>query len=136
MSALARQHITGSLARAANDDRINGGSCNRTKYTYDANGNVLTRPGYSTMTWSSYNYPTSISTGYGPGWTTSETVGFAYGPNRQRWQQTYSGNNTTETTDYIGGVSSLYPAVESSTTATISVLGMRWLRSIHARVLV
>ena len=71
-------------------------------YTYDANGNALTRPGYSTMTWSSYNYPTSISTGYGPGWTTSETVGFAYGPDRQRWQQTYSGNNTTETTDYIG----------------------------------
>jgi RHS repeat-associated protein len=72
------------------------------EYTYDANGNALTRPGYSTMTWSSYNYPTSISTGYGPGWTTSETVGFAYGPNRQRWQQTYSGNNTTETTDYVG----------------------------------
>jgi RHS repeat-associated protein len=71
-------------------------------YTYDANGNALTRPGYSTMTWSSYNYPTSISTGYGPGWTTDETVGFSYGPNRQRWQQTYSGNNTTETTDYIG----------------------------------
>jgi RHS repeat-associated protein len=102
MSALARQHITGSLARAANDDCINSGSCNRTKYTYDANGNALTRPGYSTMTWSSYNYPTSISTGYGPGWTTNETVGFSYGPNRQRWQQTYSGNNTTETTDYIG----------------------------------
>jgi RHS repeat-associated protein len=71
-------------------------------YTYDANGNAVTRPGYSTMTWSSYNYPTSISTGYGPGWTTNETVGFSYGPNRQRWQQTYSGNNTTETTDYIG----------------------------------
>lgn len=102
MSALARNNITDSETRAANDDCINGGSCNRTKYTYDANGNALTRPGYSTMTWSSYNYPTSISTGYGPGWTTSETVGFAYGPNRQRWQQTYSGNNTTETTDYVG----------------------------------
>jgi RHS repeat-associated protein len=71
-------------------------------YTYDANGNAITRPAYGSMIWSSYNYPVSISTAYGPGWPTAETVGFSYGPNHQRWQQTYSGNNTTETTDYIG----------------------------------
>ncbi len=90
----------GSAARASSAASAAG--LPLSKNTYDANGNALTRPGYSTMTWSSYNYPTSISTGYGPGWTTDETVGFSYGPNRQRWQQTYSGNNTTETTDYIG----------------------------------
>ena len=70
MSALARQHITGSLARAANDDCINSGSCNRTKYgydlldrltsattsaitdgwTYDANGNRLTQTGTTAIT--------------------------------------------------------------------------------------
>ena len=77
------------------------GNANDT-YTYDANGNAITRPAYGSMIWSSYNYPISISTAYGPGWPTAETVGFSYGPDRQRWQQTYTGNNTTETTDYIG----------------------------------
>jgi RHS repeat-associated protein len=30
-------------------------------------------------------------------------VTFSYGPGRQRWQQSYSGNGITETTDYVGG---------------------------------
>jgi RHS repeat-associated protein len=34
MSALVRRHVTDEFARAANDDCINGGSCNRTKYIY------------------------------------------------------------------------------------------------------
>jgi RHS repeat-associated protein len=70
MPALARNNITDSLTRAANDDCINGGSCNRTKYgydvldrltsattsaitdgwTYDANGNRLTQTGTTAIT--------------------------------------------------------------------------------------
>jgi RHS repeat-associated protein len=41
MPALARNHITDSLTHAANDDCINGGSCTRTKYSYDAAGNTV-----------------------------------------------------------------------------------------------
>ena len=67
-------------------------------YSYDANGNAITRQG-SSILWSSYNYPTSISAGSG---STAETVAFSYGPDRQRWQQAYSGNSTTETTQYVG----------------------------------
>ena len=68
------------------------------QYSYDANGNAKTRQG-SSIVWSSYNYPTSISAGSG---STAETVTLSYGPDRQRWQQYYSGNSTTETTDYVG----------------------------------
>ena len=69
-------------------------------YSYDGNGNAITRQG-SSIAWSSYNYPTSISAGSG---STAESVGFSYGPDRQRWQQTYAGNSTTETTTYVGGL--------------------------------
>jgi hypothetical protein len=41
MSALARNHVTDAFTPAANDDCINGGSCNRTKYSY-VNNNPLT----------------------------------------------------------------------------------------------
>jgi RHS repeat-associated protein len=68
-------------------------------YAYDANGNVNNRQG-STVTWSSYNYPLSISAGSG---ATAESVSFAYGPDRQRWQQVYSGS-TYETTNYVGNL--------------------------------
>jgi RHS repeat-associated protein len=98
MPALARHHVTHSFTRAANDDCIKGGPCTRTKYAYDANGNATSRQG-SSITWSSYNYPTTVNAGSG---STAETVSFAYGPSRQRWQQTYTGDSTTETTDYIG----------------------------------
>jgi RHS repeat-associated protein len=100
MSALARNHVTDAFTPAANDDCINGGSCNRTKYSYDANGNAITRQG-SSISWSSYNYPTTINAGSG---STAETVAFSYGPERQRWQQMYTGNSTQETTNYIGGL--------------------------------
>jgi RHS repeat-associated protein len=70
------------------------------QYTYDANGNATSRQG-SSIAWTSYNYPTSASAGSG---STAETVSFAYGPDRSRWQQSYTGNGTTETTDYIGGL--------------------------------
>jgi RHS repeat-associated protein len=67
-------------------------------YTYDGNGNMITRQG-STINWSSYNYPTSISAGTG---SSAESVSLYYGPDRQRWYQYYSGNGTTEGTYYIG----------------------------------
>jgi len=70
------------------------------QYSYDANGNAMTRQG-STISWSTYNYPTTINAGSGG---TAETVAFSYGPDRQRWQQMYTGNSTQETTDYIGGL--------------------------------
>jgi len=69
-------------------------------YAYDANGNMSSRQG-QTIQWASYNYPIFISAGSGP---TAESVSFAYGPDRSRWQQIYTGNGTTETTDYIGGL--------------------------------
>ena len=46
-------------------------------YSYDANGNAITRQG-SSIAWSSYNYPTSISAGSG---STAETVALSYGRN-------------------------------------------------------
>jgi RHS repeat-associated protein len=70
------------------------------QYSYDANGNAITRQG-STISWSSYNYPTTINAGSGG---TAETVAFSYGPDRQRWQQMYTGNSTQEATNYIGGL--------------------------------
>lgn len=68
------------------------------QYSYDANGNAYSRQG-SSITWSSYNYPTTVNAGSG---STAETVAFSYGPDRQRWQQMYTGNSTQETTNYIG----------------------------------
>jgi RHS repeat-associated protein len=63
-------------------------------YTYDANGNAITRNG-SAITWSSYNYPTSVS-------TASESVDFYYGGDRQRWKEVYTNANGTETTYHAG----------------------------------
>lgn len=70
------------------------------QYGYDANGNVSSRQG-STIGWSSYNYPTLVSAGSG---STAESISLAYGPFRQRWQQTYISSAGTETTRYIGGL--------------------------------
>jgi RHS repeat-associated protein len=67
---------------------------------YDANGNATARQGNS-IVWSSYNYPTTVNAGSG---STAETVAFAYGPDRKRWQQMYTGNGTSETTNYVGGL--------------------------------
>ena len=78
-----------------------------TSYTYDANGNMITRAG-SSITWSSYNYPTTIN---GSGLSSV----FSYGPNRQRYKQvaTFSGPSTL-TTWYVGGI--LEKVVATSTT--------------------
>jgi len=63
-------------------------------YTYDANGNVTNRNGYS-VGWTSYNYLSGISS---PG----ESVEFWYGPFRQRWMTQYTGPNGTERTYQVG----------------------------------
>src|SRR5947207_12446607 len=64
--------------------------------SYDSDGNAKTRNGYSII-WASYNYPTSIA-------ASGETVSFAYGPDRQRVLQSYTGSAGTETTYYLGGL--------------------------------
>jgi RHS repeat-associated protein len=64
-------------------------------FTYDNNGNAMTRNG-SAVTWTSYNYPSQIA-------GASESVTFAYGPNRMRWRMAYTNAGVTETTYYIGG---------------------------------
>ena len=69
-------------------------------YSYDDNGNALTRQG-SSIGWTSYNYPTAVNAGSG---STAESVAFSYGPDRRRWQQVYTGNSISETTNYIGGL--------------------------------
>jgi RHS repeat-associated protein len=68
--------------------------------SYDPNGNAATRNGY-TLTWASYNLPTSIP---GP----SGTATFQYGPKRDRIQEvssyTAEGDSGTERTIRIGGI--------------------------------
>jgi RHS repeat-associated protein len=70
-------------------------------YTYDANGNMATRNGYS-LTWASYNLPTNI-TGSSGVYST-----LYYGPDRQRKEQVAKyvsdGQNGTETTIYVAGL--------------------------------
>jgi len=65
-------------------------------YSYDNNGNMTARSG-NTVTWTSYNYLSGIS-------STGESVTFQYGPNRQRWQTIYTGSIGTETTYHVGGL--------------------------------
>lgn len=68
-----------------------------TAYTYDANGNMISRGG-STIGWTGDNLPANIASG-------SLSSIFTYGPDGGRVKQTatYSGGNT-ETTLYLGGM--------------------------------
>jgi RHS repeat-associated protein len=79
-------------------------------FVYDANGNMTSRAG-STVTWSSYNYPTNINANDATG---AEEVQLSYGPDRQRWKQIYTAPGTTENTYYIGGL--LEKVLSGSTT--------------------
>jgi RHS repeat-associated protein len=80
---------------------IVGTSPNQTSYSYDANGNMATRNGYS-LTWASYNLPTNINGASGVYST------LYYGPDRQRKEQVAKyvsdGQNGTETTIYVSGL--------------------------------
>jgi RHS repeat-associated protein len=111
MSGLAQASCRLTRVRDANFRPASGRPRNRTKYSYDANGNATARQGNS-IVWSSYNYPTTVNAGSG---STAETVAFSYGPDRKRWQQMYTGNGTSETTNYVGG---LMDVVSSASTTT------------------
>ena len=70
------------------------------KYTYDANGNQVTRDGAS-QAWASFNLPVLLAQPIGG--TTFQSQ-FSYGPDHQRWKQVASYSNGTETTLYVGGL--------------------------------
>ena len=73
-----------ALHRAGSDD-----------YVYDANGSI-TSGGGRTVTWSSFNKPTSFQKG-------DTVIQFHYGPNRNRYKKTVGGLiGTDETTLYLG----------------------------------
>ncbi len=69
-------------------------------YTYDANGNQITRDGAS-QAWAAFNLPVQLAQPIGG--TTYQSQ-FSYGPNHQRWKQVASYANGTETTLYVGGL--------------------------------
>ena len=64
-------------------------------YSYDANGNAITRNGLG-ITWTSYNHPSLIN---GQG---GEAVQFAYNQNHEHWKVITSGNAGVETTYFVG----------------------------------
>ncbi len=64
-------------------------------YTYDANGNMITRAGDS-LTWYSYDLPKRINYG-------SDYADFQYGPDRARFKQVALTGSATTTTYYVGG---------------------------------
>jgi RHS repeat-associated protein len=51
--------------------------------------------------WYTFHYPVNIYTGSS---STAEEMQFSYGPDRQKWQQTYAGPTTSETINYVGGL--------------------------------
>jgi RHS repeat-associated protein len=75
-----------AVIRAGSDDLT---------YTYDANGNAITRNGYA-IDWTTYNYPSVIR-------GRNKEMTFSYGPDRQRYRQVYRNGDLFETTEYIGG---------------------------------
>ena len=78
-------------------------------FVYDANGNMTNRASSTqNIYWYSFNYPSSIAATDATG---AEEVQFNYGPERGRWKQIYTGPSGTETTYYVGGGSSVAPAL-------------------------
>jgi len=71
---------------------------NANTYTYDSNGNAISRNGVG-ITWTSYNHP-SIINNSGSG----ESVQFAYDQNHERWIAVLSASSGVETTYFIGGL--------------------------------
>ena len=66
-------------------------------YTYDANGNAITRNGYA-ITWMKSNYPSVIN-------TNGKSVSLSYAPDRSHYQQLYiSAGVSNEVTQYVGGI--------------------------------
>ena len=78
-------------------------------FGYDQNGDMTQRASSSqNVYWWTSNYPASIT---GSDATGTEVVTFAYGPDRQRWGQQYSGPSGLETTYYVGGGAGPAPAL-------------------------
>lgn len=67
-------------------------------YTYDANGNMVSRTGHD-INWTSYNYP-SVINDLGIG----EVVSFSYGPDRSAWFESTRSSSGTETAYHVGGL--------------------------------
>jgi RHS repeat-associated protein len=67
-------------------------------YTYDANGNAITKNGLS-YSWASYNLPTALQANVGG---TALTSTFLYSPEHDRYEQAATYSNGTETTYYVG----------------------------------
>ena len=81
------------------------GSPTSWSFGYDANGNMTSGRG-ATFTWTSYNYPASITNG-------ADTAAFSYTPDRQYWKQVSNyASGGAATTLYIGGL------LEKVTTST------------------
>ncbi|MFZ1869129.1 MAG: SpvB/TcaC N-terminal domain-containing protein [Steroidobacteraceae bacterium] len=68
------------------------------EYVYDANGNMTSRQGGS-ITWSSYNYPTSVNDS-----AVSQSVSFSYGPDRTPWFEETQTTIATELAYHVGGL--------------------------------
>lgn len=69
-------------------------------YSYDANGNQVTRDGAS-QAWASFNLPLQLAQPF-DGVTYQSR--FNYGPDHGRWKQVATYSNGTETTHYVGGL--------------------------------
>jgi len=94
MSGIAHASRQLMRVRDANSRSAKAWPRNRTKYTYDANGNVATRNGLA-ISWTSYNHPLVINS---PG----ESVQFAYKQDHTRWSAIYNGSTGIETTYFVG----------------------------------
>jgi RHS repeat-associated protein len=77
---------------------VTQGGSSAYKYVYDADGNVTSRQG-SSITWSSYDYPTLINDT-----TTDESVSLTYGPNRRALMEQTQSPSGTETAYHVGGL--------------------------------
>lgn len=92
-----------------NDEPNSGWPGTRTKYTYDKNGNMLSRAGHN-ETWTSYNYPSSINDG-GVG----EIVSFKYDADRNHWLETMQFPSGTTQTYRVGALMDLVVAGSAGT---------------------
>lgn len=70
-------------------------------YAYDANGDMTSWDG-NAVTWTSYNYPSSISDA-----ASGESVSFQYGPNHNPWLETTQEPSGTTTTYHLGRLMSI-----------------------------
>jgi len=94
----SRSDVAGGAAwtyNAAHKHQVTQAGNSNYTYSYDSNGNAITRNG-NNITWNKDNYPTVIN---GNG----ETATLFYDANQARWKQAYIKGAVTETTLYVGG---------------------------------